>query len=183
MHKHINSKYYKFSKYLIILIEHGIDISEMKRNIYNLDKFEFIEKDENENNTFNMIFKLISIIVEDEGSYHYYNRDLEHREFTKNEKEVNENYTSKYNLDEIKGNIICLFYRLKDKNIIIKNKSNISTIAVDGSIYDEESQNQNVKLNLQSDNLIIPNYNNNANEIILNQTLIHKKNINKVRFR
>ena len=31
-------------------------------------------------------------------------------------------------MDEIKGNIICLFYRLKDKNIIIKNKSNISTI-------------------------------------------------------
>ena len=173
INKHINSKYYKFSKYLIILIEHGIDISEMKRNIYNLDKFEFIEKEENENN----IFKLISIIVEDEGSYHYYNRDLEHREFTKNEKEVNENYTSKYNLDEIKGNIICLFYRLKDKNIIIKNKSNISTIAVDGSIYDEETQNQNVKLNLQSDNLIFLN-NNNANFHFNNQSNLNHNFIN-----
>ena len=132
----------KYSKYIIILIEKG-------KNINNLDKLEIIEKDENENK----IFKLISIIIEDKESYHYYNRELEHKQFTKNEKEINENNkTTVYNLDEIKGNIICLFYRLEE-SINNGKKSQPSTVA--GSIYNGETQNKDVELNPQSNGMII----------------------------
>ena len=110
---------------------------------------EIIEKDENENK----IFKLISIISEDKESYHYYNRELEHEQFTKNEKEINENNkTTVYNLDEIKGNIICLFYIL-EKSINNGKKSQPSTVA--GSIYNGETQNKDVELNPQSNDMII----------------------------
>ena len=109
----------KYSKCIIILIEKGIDISEIKKSINNLDNFELIEKDENENKTFHKIFKLISIISEDNRSYHYYNRKIDHEQFTKNEKEANKgNETTVYNLNEIEENVIYLFYSLKECNII-----------------------------------------------------------------
>ena len=160
--KNISSKYIKISKFLVILNENDIDISQI--NADNLNKFEFQEEEEKKN------FELVSIILENKGSYDYYNREQEQNEFTKNEREENkDNKKTVYNFSEMKGNIICLIYReKKNENNNNENESQSSTKAE--SINNEGNEKQ------REDNINNQNNNNNNSQQNSNNNNRVKKN-------
>ena len=153
--KEISFKYNKFPKYLIILIEPGIDISEItKYKLNNFESFEFEKK---------YFFKLSSIIIDNKEGYDYYNRELEHKEFTKNENEANENKENKsvYNFNEMKGNIICLFYRLQINIELIAKQSEQSNPEKFKSTNIKIENNDNIQNNSKGS---VNNYLNNNNK-------------------
>ena len=147
--KDIFSKYINFPKFIVILIENDIDISQIKED--NLNKFEFQDVENKKN------YELISMILENKESYDYYNREKEENKFTKNEHEKKEDGEDVYNFSDMKGNIICLIYRVeKNENNNNGNESQSSTKAEsinnEGNEKQREDNQNNINNSQQNSN-------------------------------
>ena len=160
--KDIFSKYINFPKFIVILIENDIDISQIKED--NLNKFEFQDVENKKN------YELISMILENKESYDYYNREKEENKFTKNEHEKKEDGEDVYNFSDMKGNIICLIYRVeKNENNNNGNESQSSTKAE--SINNEGNEKQREDNQNNNNNNNSQQNSNNNNEVKMNNFL------------
>jgi hypothetical protein len=153
----LSIKFYKLSKFLIIFIEHGFELSKVDTT--KLDTFE-IGKEEviSLGNWDKYEYKLISFIAKEKEVYDYYNRMKDENEFTKNDEEKISGQESTYSLKKISGNIIALYYyceELDKENININNLPPTNPTSVNG---DNQSLNgQNISF---TSNIIFGNINN-----------------------
>ena len=141
--KDIFYKNIKFSNFLVILIENDIDISQIKTD--NLNNFKFQDEEKNKS------FELVSMILENKGSYDYYNRKQEQNEFTKNEHEDNkDNKKTVYNFSEMKGKITCLIYRVEKNENNNNDNDSKSTTKAESNINEGNEKKRNDNINNQN---------------------------------
>ena len=139
----LSIKFYKLSKFLIIFIEHGFELSKVDTT--KLDTFE-IGKEEviSLGNWDKYEYKLISFIAKEKEVYDYYNRMKGENEFTKNDEEKISGQESTYSLKKISGNIIALYYyceELDKENININNLPPTNPTSVNGDNQSLNGQN------------------------------------------
>ena len=161
--KNIETKFYKLSKYLIILIDKGFQLknNEMKNlNIINLGKKEvesFISEHQ---------YELISILTEKDGIYNYYCRK-DGKLFCKNNEEKNTSGETVHRLEEISENIITLYYYCEDKNINSSNNDDDKTSQYTSNTSQQSNNAQNQDLSRQeiliNNNFLLNNFENNNN--------------------
>jgi len=161
--KEFSIQFYKLSKYLLIFIEHGFELSKV--DMKNLDKFKIGNKEViSLNNGDEYTYKLVSFIAREKKAYDYYNRKKDENEFTKNDEEKIEGKPSTYSLENISGNIIALYYyceKLDKDNINNNNNDNLPQ--TNPSSVNGDSQISDVKNISVTNNFIFGNINNNKN--------------------
>jgi len=161
--KKSTTKFYELSKYLIFLCDPEIEFNDEDKE--NLSKFK-IGKEEVEciENDCTYEYKLISIIIKSEDGYDYYNRKPKENMFSKNDGETKGDNSNMYDLNEMSGKLVALFYYSELKN----EGSNINniTISTDNSsnnnnnniLYPSQSDQRSIKINITNE--IIISYNN-----------------------
>jgi len=105
----ISTKFYKLKNYLIFLCEPEIELNDEDKE--NLSSFIIGKEQVNsieDNKKYK--YKLISIIMKNDKVYDYYNRKPKENLFTKNDENHNAQSVKMYNLKEIKGKIVALYY-------------------------------------------------------------------------
>ena len=132
--KKSSTKFYELSKYLIFLCDPEIEFNDKDKE--NLSKFK-IGKEEVEciENDCTDEYKLISIIIKSKDGYDYYNRKPKENMFSKNDGETKSDNSNMYDLNEMSGKLVALFYYSEMKN----EGTNINNI----SISTDKSSNKN----------------------------------------
>ena len=174
----ISTKFYKLQNYLIFLCEPEIELNDEDKE--NLSSF-IIGKEQvdsiEDNKTYK--YKLISIIMKNDKVYDYYNRKPNKNMFTKNDEDYNAKSVKMYNLKEIKGKIVALYYY---SNIQNEENKNINNSLFTDNTSNNNIYNDNRSVSAQSsfyviNHFIINNGENNKVEIT-NKVNIERKNNN-----
>ena len=103
----ISTKFFKLKNYLLFLCEPEIELNDEDKD--NLSSFK-ISKEQVDSIEDNKTYKLISIIMKNDKVYDYYNRKPNKNMFTKNDENYKAQSVKMYNLKEIKGKIVALYY-------------------------------------------------------------------------
>ena len=113
--KKSSTKFYEVSKYLIFLCDPEIEFNDEDKE--KLSKFK-IGKEEVEliENDCTYEYKLISIIIKSKNGYDYYNRKPNENMFSKNDGEKKDDSLNIYELNEMSGKLVALFYYSELKN-------------------------------------------------------------------
>ena len=91
------------------------------------------------------------MILENKGSYDYYNRKQEQNEFTKNEHEDNkDNKKTVYNFSEMKGKITCLIYRVEKNENNNNDNDSKSTTKAESNINEGNEKQREDNINNQN---------------------------------
>ena len=128
--KKSSTKFYELSKYLIFLCDPEIEFNDEDKE--KLSKFK-IGKEEVEHIENDCIYeyKLISIIIKSKNGYDYYNRKPNENMFSKNDGEKKYDSLNIYELNEMSGKLVALFYYSELKNE--GNNINNITLPTDNS--------------------------------------------------
>ena len=128
--KKSSTKFYELSKYLIFLCDPEIEFNDEDKE--KLSKFK-IGKEEVEliENDCIYEYKLISIIIKSKNGYDYYNRKPNENMFSKNDGEKKDDSSNVYDLNEMSGKLVALFYYSELKNE--GNNINNITLPTDNS--------------------------------------------------
>ena len=174
----ISTKFYKLKNYLIFLCEPEIELNDEDKE--NLSSF-IIGKEQvdsiEDNKTYEYI--LISIIMKNDKVYDYYNRKPKENLFTKNDENYNAQSVKMYNLKEIKGKIVALYYY---SNVQNEENKNINNSLITDNTSNNNIYNDNRSVSSQSsfyiNNQIIINTGENNKVEITNKVNIETKNNN-----
>ena len=128
--KKSSTKFYEVSKYLIFLCDPEIEFNDEDKE--KLSKFK-IGKEEVEliENDCTYEYKLISIIIKSKNGYDYYNRKPNENMFSKNDGEKKDDSSNVYDLNEMSGKLVALYYYSELKNE--GNNINNITLSTDNS--------------------------------------------------
>jgi len=128
--KKSSTKFYELSKYLIFLCDPEIEFNDGDKE--KLSKFK-IGKEEVEliENDCTYEYKLISIIIKSKNGYDYYNRKPNENMFSKNDGEKKDDSSNVYDLNEMSGKLVALYYYSELKNE--GNNINNITLSTDNS--------------------------------------------------
>ena len=128
--KKSSTKLYELSKYLIFLCDPEIEFNDEDKE--KLSKFkigkEVVEVIEND---CTYEYKLISIIIKSKNGYDYYNRKPNENMFSKNDGETKDDNSNVYELNEMSGKLVALYYYSELKNE--GNNINNITLPTDNS--------------------------------------------------
>ena len=174
----ISTKFYKLQNYLIFLCEPEIELNDEDKE--NLSSF-IIGKEQvdsiEDNKTYK--YKLISIIMKNDKVYDYYNRKPKENLFTKNDENYNAQSVKMYNLKEIEGKIVALYYY---SNVQNEENKNINKSVNTDNTSNNNIYNDNQSVSAQSSfyiyNQIIVNTGENNKVEFTNKVNIEKKNNN-----
>ena len=174
----ISTKFYKLKNYLIFLCEPEIELNDEDKE--NLSSF-IIGKEQvdsiEDNKTYE--YKLISIIMKNDKVYDYYNRKPKENLFTKNDENYNAQSVKMYNLKEIEGKIVALYYY---SNVQNEENKNINNSLITDNTSNNNIYNDNRSVSSQSsfyiNNQIIINTGENNKVEITNKVNIERKNNN-----
>ena len=162
-----SSQYNKLSKYLIIIIEPGIKMSQLNKD--NLAKLELEEGEILENK---YSYELRSIITSNEELNEHYDYFIGNGGiFKKNEGEKTQNGEDTHKLEDITGNIVALYYidQYYINNINVKKNEDLTEVS---------SQNNEQNQNFDNPNNFNANQNNLNMSNQLNQNIFIDNNTN-----